>query len=607
MTHQNTIAVIDFGGQYAHLIANRVRRLNVYSEIYPASVTPEELKHVKGIILSGGPQSVHEEDGLKCDPEIFKLPVPTLGICYGHQVMTHLLGGEVIRGEKGEYGQATLIPKDRENPLFAGLNEKEKIWMSHFDEVGAIPEGAKVIGSTEDCKFAAIDFGDNRWSIQFHIEVTHTPNGMKVLDNFLNACDVERDWSLDQFIQEEMTRIQEQAGDKNVFLLISGGVDSTVTFLILEKALGAERVYGLFVDHGLMRKNEGEQVKKSLEKLGVTNLHIYDGDEFLEALEGKCEPEEKRKIIGDKFLDVQQKISDELNLNPDEWLLGQGTIYPDTIESGGTKHADKIKTHHNRVPQIEELIRQGKLIEPIKDLYKDEVRAVGEKLGLDPQMVWRHPFPGPGLGVRCLCVKGPDEVPNHQQLELDLNTFLTEEGLTLTANVLPLKSVGVQGDVRSYRHPVVLSGQADWADLEAISPKLTNKFLDLNRVLYHLREEPIQSAEVLPKATTKDRLDLLREADAIVQETIEKHDLLRKIWQFPVVLLPLAITTPSGTKPGESIVLRPVSSQEAMTANFTQIDWSIVREMTDKILALPGVSTVFYDITNKPPGTIEWE
>ena len=604
MNQHDTIAVIDFGGQYAHLIANRVRRLNVYSEIYPASVKVEDLAHVKGIILSGGPQSVHEENGLKCDPGIFELGVPVLGICYGHQVMTHLLGGTVESGEVKEYGKATLDITESENPLFQGCNKQEQVWMSHFDEVTNLPAGARIIGSSEDCKYAAIDFDNNRWGIQFHVEVTHTPNGLKMLDNFLNACKVERNWSLDQFIEDEITRIKEKTGDKNVFLLISGGVDSTVTFLILEKALGAGRVYGLFVDHGLMRKDEGQQVEESLKKIGVTNLHVYQGEEeFLEALKGKYEPEEKRRIIGDKFLEVQRKVTEELNLNPDEWLLGQGTIYPDTIESGGTAHADKIKTHHNRVPQIEELIKQGKIIEPIKDLYKDEVRAVGEKLGLESKMVWRHPFPGPGLGVRCLCAEGPDNVPNAAQLELDLNTFLTEEGLTLVAKVLPLKSVGVQGDVRSYRHPVVLSGQADWADLEAISPKLTNRFLDLNRVLYHLNDTPITETQVTPAYLTQDRLNLLREADAIVHQTITEEGLLREIWQFPVVLIPLSIND----RPGESIVLRPVSSEEAMTANFTEIDWSIARQMTDKILALPGVSTVFYDITNKPPGTIEWE
>lgn len=600
------IAVLDYGGQYAHLIANRVRRLGVYSEILPANASPNKLREYKGLILSGGPQSVHAKGGLSCDPKILHIGLPVLGICYGHQVLTHELGGKVESGKKGEYGKAIFNP--RKNSLFEGVGEPQQVWMSHFDEVTILPEGATLIGSTEDCQNAAIDYGQKRWSVQFHLEVTHTPNGLKILDNFLKQCDLKRQWSLDQFIEQELNRIKHQAGDKNVFLLISGGVDSTVAFMLLEKALGTDRVYGLFVDHGLMRKDEGAQVKSSLERLGVTNLHIHQGEEeFLDALNGVYDPEEKRRIIGDKFLDVQRKVAEKLNLDPDKWLLGQGTIYPDTIESGGTKHADKIKTHHNRVPQIEELIRQGKIIEPIKELYKDEVRAVGEKLGLEPKMVWRHPFPGPGLGVRCLCAKEASAVPNASQIEGKINDFLASKNLTLNAKILPLKSVGVQGDVRSYRHPVVLSGQATWANLEAVSPQLTNQFPEINRVLYHLRDEAILDTKVVPKFITKNRLDLLREVDAIVQKTITEKNLLRVIWQFPVVLLPLSIETANGQIQGESIVLRPVFSEEAMTANFTEIEWATVHSMTKQILTLPGVSTVFYDITNKPPGTIEWE
>lgn len=600
----DTIAVIDFGGQYAHLIANRVRRLQVYSEIFPPSVTAEELKGYKGIILSGGPQSVYAEDSLQCDLKILNLPVPILGICYGHQLLTHLLGGKVTSGTVKEYGKANLSLEDAQHPLFQGLSPQEQVWMSHFDEVVQLPKDAKIIGSSEDCHYAAVDFGQNRFGIQFHCEVTHTPHGMTILDNFLTICDVRREWNLDNFIEEELERIRKQAEGKNVFLLISGGVDSTVAFLLLEKALGPERVYGLFVNHGLMRKNEVQEVQVALAQVGVKNLHVVDASEqFLKALHDVYDPEEKRHIIGDQFLVVQKKVAEALELNPDEWLLGQGTIYPDTIESGGTKHADRIKTHHNRVPQIEELIAQGKIIEPIKELYKDEVRLVGEKLGLDAELVERHPFPGPGLGVRCLCAKGPSPIENTPALESEINAFLAAEGLALTGKILPLKSVGVQGDVRSYRHPVALSGQATWAQLEAISPKLTNRFLMLNRVLYHVHAEAIQGVNVKPGFIRPERLDLLREADDIVQSEMKKAHLQKVIWQFPVVLLPVYINQ----KVGESIVLRPVSSQEAMTANFTPIGWSIVHTMAEKIVAIPGISTVFYDVTNKPPGTIEWE
>lgn len=600
----NTIAVIDFGGQYAHLIANRIRRLNVYSEIHPASVKPESLKYVKGIIFSGGPQSVYAEESLQCDPRILELPVPILGICYGHQLLCHLLGGTVQAGTVKEYGKATLHVTHDKSPLWKNIDTAEEVWMSHFDEIIRLPEGAQSIGTTEDCDYAAVDFGQQRYGIQFHCEVTHTPHGMTILDNFLNLCNVKREWSLDRFIEREIEAIAQQANGRNVFLLISGGVDSTVAFILLEKALGPENVYGLFVDHGLMRKDEGTHVVASLERLGVKNLHVYHGEkEFLEALEGVVDPEKKRLIIGNQFLKIQQKVANQLNLNSDEWLLGQGTIYPDTIESGGTQHADKIKTHHNRVPQIEALIAQGKIIEPIKELYKDEVRAVGEKLGLDQAMVWRHPFPGPGLGVRCLCLDKAYEVEEAETIERDIDAMLKNKGCELTAKILPIKSVGVQGDVRSYRHPVALSGQANWAELEAISPQITNRFLTLNRVLIHLGKEPVRTTHVIPSTLTKARLDLLREADAIVDQMIIEYDLNRIIWQFPVVLIPLSVNK----RPGESIVLRPICSTDVMTANFTQLDWPIIKAMAEAILALDGISTVFYDITNKPPGTVEWE
>lgn len=600
----DTIAILDFGSQYAHLIADRIRRLKVHSEIFPADVSPEKLKSMKGIILSGGPQSVHAEGGLKCDPAIFDLNIPVLGICYGHQVINHLLGGRVQTGKVGEYGKALLHVHDLNNPLTQGLDAEEPVWMSHFDEVVAIPKTAKALASTDDGKYAMVDFGKNQWGIQFHAEVAHTPHGMKILDNFLNICEAKREWSMDQFLERKIKEIQIQAQGKKVFLLISGGVDSTVTFLLLEKALGNDRVYGLFVDHGLMRKGEGASVKQLLEKIGVKNLRVYDGaDEFIGALKEAYDPEVKRRIIGDKFLEVQRHVTKELGLNPDEWLLGQGTIYPDTIESGGTKHADKIKTHHNRVPEIEELIRQCRMIEPVKDLYKDEVREVGEKLGLSPDMVWRHPFPGPGLGVRCLCVKEPSLLANAAKLEQEIDAFLQKNNTPLLAKVLPVKSVGVQGDVRSYRHPVVLSGQADWSQLEAISPMLTNRFLDLNRVLWFLGEGRVDTIRSLPNFTTKERLALLQEADALVNQMLFEKNLLRDIWQFPVVLLPLEIND----RPGETIVLRPVSSTEAMTANFYPMDKTLLHDLTQKIQALPGISAVLYDITNKPPGTIEWE
>ena len=394
------VAVLDFGGQYAHLIANRVRRLGVYSEIVDNEIPANELKRYKGIILSGGPNSVYEDGSPKCDPEIFNLDIPILGVCYGHQLMQYLKGGEVKPGKVKEYGIAGLQIKNDQG-LFKGVSQNTKAWMSHGDAVSQLAEGFEITAETSDCPIAAVaNFDKKLFGIQFHFEVTHTEEGNKILDNFLNICQVSRDWSIEQFIKDEIERIKEKIGEKKVFLLVSGGVDSSVCFALLEKALGKERVYGMCVDHGLMRKNEAESVKKYLAEAGFENLHVVDkSEEFLSALTGKTDPEEKRKIIGDLFWKVKEDEAERLNLNPEEWIMGQGTIYPDTIETGGTKHADKIKTHHNRTDLVQQMIDEGKVIEPIAQLYKDEVRELGEKLGLPKEMVVAPSFSR--SGTRC--------------------------------------------------------------------------------------------------------------------------------------------------------------------------------------------------------------
>ncbi len=376
-------------------------------------------------------------------------------------------------------------------------------------------------------------------------------------------------------------------------MLVSGGVDSSVAYVLLAKAIGADRIYAMYVDTGFMRKDETEEIKRFLSTAGVNDLHVeYAAEEYFNALEGIYDPETKRKIIGDKFLEIQRRVAKELNLNPDEWLLGQGTIYPDTIESGGTKNADKIKTHHNRVPEIEEMIRQGKIIEPIKELYKDEVRMVGKKLGLPDEMVDRHPFPGPGLAVRCLCAETPDQIED--KIELD----------DYAAHILPIKSVGVQGDERTYRHPLVIEGGHDWTSLRGLAPKITNKYKSVNRVMFAVASNgPIESISLTPAYLTPQRIEVLQEADKLVMDFINEVDTEGLVWQCPTVLLPISINS----EDKESIVLRPVSSTEAMTANFTELPWEGVQKLAEKILQLPGISAVFYDITNKPPGTIEWE
>lgn len=595
------IVVLDFGGQYAHLIANKIRRLGVYCEIKDGAVLKDELLEYKGIILSGGPASVRGKDSLLCDPGIFNLGVPILGICYGHQLVAHTLGGRVDRGDVREYGRASIHFSERKG-IFEDLDESEDVWMSHFDQVVEAPPEFKVVGSTDDCEIAAmVNYEKNIYGIQFHPEVVHTPCGMRVLESFVELTNAKRDWDIDRYIENITEEIQTTVGEKKVFLMVSGGVDSTVAFLLLEKALGPDRVYGLFVDTGLLRLGERDQVAAELKEVGINNLHVYDASaEYFEALKGKYEPEEKRKIIGDLFLDIQSKVSDELGLNPEHWFLGQGTIYPDTIETGGTKHAHTIKTHHNQVPRVLKMKEEGKVIEPLEQLYKDEVRMVGEKLGLSKKMVWRHPFPGPGLGVRTLCMEQPENLENLAAVEAKVNAILAGDGLK--GKVLPIKSVGVQGDERTYRHPVVIYGERiEWERLNKLSTQLTNQVGEVNRVVLGLSPTDFSVITPVNAYLTPKRVMTLQKADKIVMDYILEIGVDRDIWQFPTVLIPVGIGS------GESLVLRPVESTEAMTASFYQMDWEKLDELVKRLSVVEGVSGIFYDLTNKPPGTIEWE
>src|SRR3989338_4135914 len=388
------IYILDFGSQYTHLIARRIRQLNVYSEIKLPTVSIDEIKDAKGIILSGGPASVYDKTAVKYNPEIFKLNVPILGLCYGQQLMAQALGGKVSPGEVKEYGFAELeiekkrsnskknkIVKKEKSKLFAGLKDTEIVWMSHGDYVSKLPKGFEAIGSTKDCKAAAFENRKEKlFGLQFHPEVTHTPNGMKIIENFVKICKCKKNWTMHNYLKQAISDMREKVGKRNVFMLISGGVDSTVAFALLNKALGSKRVYGLNIDNGFLRLNEAEWIVKKMKMLGYANFHQVDaGYEFLDAVRGITDPEQKRKVIGKVFIDVQRKVLQSLKLNHDDWLLGHGTIYPDTIETQGTKHADLIKTHHNRVEIIQKMIKEGKVIEPLMHLYKDEVREPGKE------------------------------------------------------------------------------------------------------------------------------------------------------------------------------------------------------------------------------------
>jgi len=598
MNKPQGIVILDFGGQYAHLIASRVRRLGVYSEIREAETPAEELKGVAGIILSGGPASVYEKGSPQGDKGIFKLGIPVLGICYGHQWIAHVLNGKVKPGTTKEYGHSEVENIIDYGILVDSSMPKYRVWMSHGDEVAELPAGFKHVLRSDACEIAGMaDFERQIYGIQFHPEVAHTAHpGRMILENFVKQECKADPWSVKNYVETVSEEIKKQAGDRKVFMLVSGGVDSTVAFALLEKALGKGRVYGLLIDTGLMRKDEVSDTKSALKKLGFDNLHVEDASEkFFANLKEVYDPEEKRKIIGNTFIDVQREVAKKLRLDGNEWMLGQGTIYPDTIETGGTKHADKIKTHHNRVEEIQKMIKEGRVIEPLKDLYKDEVRDLGTILKLPSELVWRHPFPGPGLGVRILC-----SMQSNTVVKVVNGKWKMESG-----KLLPVKSVGVQGDSRTYRSALALFSGNPYEISEELwskATKIPNNDQTINRVLKCIsHREPVEF-ESSGFYITKKRADLLREADWIVNEEIYKAGLYEIIWQFPVVLLPFG-----ASKGNESIVLRPVESTDAMTANAAHLPEKVIKKMTERILKLDGIDMVFYDLTSKPPATIEWE
>lgn len=600
------IAVIDFGGQYAHLIATKVRRLKVLAEILQPEDPVERFVPYKGIIFSGSPAlSAYDEDSAY-DKAIFGLPVPILGFCFGHQEIAKHYGGQVEHTQR-EYGPAILKIQGG-SPIFRGLDAEETVWMSHGDTVTVLPQGFYEAGvslaspGAPPHRNAAIAHeGLQRYGFQYHPEVDDTIHGEQMLRNFVvGICGCRPDWTMDLFGEEEAARIRAKVDDRGVFLLASGGVDSTVCAVLLGKALGPGKVHLLHIDNGLMRKGESAQVLAEFEKRGLDqNLHFVDASgRFLRALEGAVEPERKRRIIGDSFIEVFQEEASRLSLGG--CLLAQGTIYPDTIETGGTKRADTIKTHHNRVPVIEEMIAQGLVIEPLAELYKVEVRELGEALGLPEELVWRHPFPGPGLGIRLLCSDGVPVEPAPGAREA-LEGVLGPLGLG--GALLPVRSVGVKADLRSYEQPVMIWGGLRWDRAEALAAKIFQEVPGTNRCVADLTGQGFRSARPLAATVTRDRLDRLREADALVMEGLRRHGLYRTVWQCPTVFVPLELNGHGR----EFVVIRPVLSERAMTARPALLPQPLLSELRDALIALPGVSGVALDITTKPPGTIEWE
>ena len=519
VVHTDPVLVVDFGAQYAQLIARRVRECHVYSEIVPFTATVEELmaKKPKAIILSGGPKSVYSPGAPAVDADLFVAGVPVLGICYGHQVMASALGGRVEPTGIAEYG-ATRLAVESAGVLFAELPIEQQVWMSHGDTVVEAPEGFIVTASTESTPVAAFENpARGLYGVQFHPEVLHTEQGLELLQHFLRAAGCRPTWTMVNIVDEAVANIREQVGAEGRAICgLSGGVDSAVAAAVVQRAIG-DRLTCVFVDHGLLRKGEAEQVETDfVASTGVDLVHVKCADRFAAALAGVTEPEQKRKIIGREFIRVFEEAARDIKASTpdgvDAEFLVQGTLYPDVIESGSPTAA-KIKSHHNVGGLPDDL--KFDLVEPLRMLFKDEVRRVGEELGLPSEIVWRQPFPGPGLAVRII------------------------------------------GEI------------------------------------------------------TPERLDLLRDADAVVREEISKAGLDREIWQvFAVLLADVRSVGVMGDERtyGNPVILRAVTSEDAMTADWARLPYPVMERISNRIVnECPGINRVAYDITSKPPGTIEWE
>ena len=624
---RSKIVVLDFGSQYAHLIAKRFRMLGYYSEIALPSTDLSVFENCKGIVFSGGPSSVYDEKVPEFNQQILSLDIPILGLCYGHYIVQLGYNGKVGKAETGEFGFAelTLNPNVR-SPLFEGIEPTQQVWMSHQDGVLTPGDGFEIIGSTKDCPYAALqNLSKKRFSLQCHCEVKDTPCGDRIFSNFAKYCGMEQNWSQDTVLQIILDGIKAQAGNRNVLLFLSGGVDSTITFALLNKALGQERVLGLHIDNGFMRKNESANVAEAYHKFGFNNFIVEDASEsFLKAIAGLTDPQKKRMAVGENFITVRNEVVAKQHLDENQWLLAQGTLYPDIIESGGTKNSNTIKTHHNRVQGIQELIAKGLIIEPIRELYKDEVRAIGKKLGLSDELVMRHPFPGPGLSINVLCNDGKswtakdDEELAAAQKELDavqFTQFCEHCAQSLKRSVLPVRSVGVQGDFRTYRFPAVLTFKDEGngfyhlpklrEKIEAASSAITNSARYLNRTVIKLYQNPAvkdEDMKLLEGYCDKERLDQLREVDNIVLTELHKSGWYNKIFQHLTIDLPYA-----SQKGHASFVLRPVCSEDVMTARFAWIEKEVLDSILRQIAALEFVDAVYFDATNKPPATFGWE
>ena len=507
---QEKILILDFGSQYTQLIARRVRELNIYCEIHPYNKIPELTDNIKGVILSGSPFSVRDEYAPIPNLEGIKGVLPLLGVCYGAQYLAKVFGGEVLPSKIREYGRANLSFVNSSNPLLEGISEGSQVWMSHGDTITTLPEGFEIITSTEDVQVAGYQITNEKtFAIQFHPEVYHSTDGKQLLSNFLvHICECTQDWTADSFVQRTVEDLKAKLGNDKVVLGLSGGVDSTVAGVLLQKAIGAN-LYCIFVDNGLLRKNEFENVLEQYKGMGLNVKGVDSKERFYEVLDGLSDPEAKRKAIGNKFIDI---FDDEAHLIEDVKWLAQGTIYPDVIESvsatGGPSAT--IKSHHNvgGLPDFMKL----KVVEPLNTLFKDEVRRIGRSMNIDESLLRRHPFPGPGLAIRILGDVTKDKVRILQEVDHIFITSLISAGLydkvwQAGAIFLPIQSVGVMGDERTYENTVALRAvestdgmTADWVHLPyeflaKVSNEIINKVKGINRVVYDISSKPPATIE----------------------------------------------------------------------------------------------------------------
>ena len=614
------LAILDCGGQYTKVIDRRVRELGVKSDIFPINVQAEKLTDYKAVILSGGPNNIGEEQRLGFDKKIFELGKPVLGICYGMQLMSDYFGGIVDSNIVKEYGQ-NEVKIDVTSKIFEGLEESQNVLMSHGDTVKNVPEGFKVIAKSGDAIAGIGNENKKLYGFQFHPEVDLTENGMKMFENFLRkVAEYKEIYALEDRIQTSIKMIQEKVGDNKVIVLVSGGVDSAVTAALLVKALNPDNIYAIHVDSGFMRKNESDVICENLKELGLKNLIRENAKDYffntVVEVDGKkigplvntVDPEEKRQIIGEIFIKVTNNVIERLGLDPKNTFIAQGTLRPDLIESGNpdiSGFAHKIKTHHNDVAIIREARKKGLIIETNSDWHKDEVRKVARKLGLEESIAARQPFPGPGLAIRLLCHdKSQEVIVSNEDVEAIKNilTEVKEEGY-----ILPIKSVGVQGDARSYRNLAVIARNKldlNWKEITSKAKEITDKILTINRVAYILNKDKIDGQiKCFDMKIDDECVDLLREIDKIVTTNLEKS----KANQTFAVLVPIGITKKY------SVAIRTFVTNDFMTGRPAEIGKEASKEDLEKIIKeieerfSEKIEFVMYDVTSKPPATCEWQ